>query len=228
MKRPLFIFIVLVCALCACKSPLDIDTPRDRNVDKTNDTLHTNDTTRSGNARVSIVLAFDASGSMSGAGRAAAQSGALKLLDSLDGVKDSAAVLWFDSSVNLFQTLTSYKDSLRAAVSMLPATGATALWDGIYLSVFHIRGRRAIQSRGVVVFSDGMDNASFRTRSQVLAYAIQSQVPVSIIAFGNLITNPQDFRNFTDSTKGTFHQIQTQQQADSVFLVVLRNARKSG
>ena len=212
-------FLITLFAVCACNSPLDIDTPRDRFVDDTN-----NVSVDTANSRVSVAIALDASGSMSGAGRIIAMSGAQSLIDSLDGTTDEAAILWFADAITLQQPMTTKKDSLRNAVSALPAVGITLLWDGTWSAIREVVDHGMNPSRGVIVITDGMDNASSRTADQVLAFAVQNKIPVSFIGLGVQIPETE-LRLIADSTHGRFFQIHNALQADSAFLSILENLR---
>ena len=53
----------------------------------------------------------------------------------MDGVVDEAAVIWFTQVVTVYQQMTTVKPMLHSAVDALPASGATAVWDGIYAGI---------------------------------------------------------------------------------------------
>ncbi len=215
--KQLSVFLILLCILSSCDSPLDIDTPREKDPIVQKDSVDTG-------GPLSLALVFDASGSMMGAGNAAAISGATLLIDSLDGRQDQAAVLWFTGTVKLFQPMTWDRDSLRTAVSVLPATGATALWDGIHAGIREVVTNSSHPSRAVIVFSDGMDNASTRTPQDVLDEARSGSVRLFFIYFGAAQAQPE-LAILADSTRGSYSPINSTAESDSAYMRVLRSVR---
>jgi Mg-chelatase subunit ChlD len=220
------VLLMFMCAVVAsvslptCTSPLDIDTPRDRIVEGDSEWR----ALTQGN-RVSVAFAFDASASMMGEGNAAAISGALNLVQYLDGSDDQGAVLWFSQDVILSKSMTSRKDSLVSAVSALPTSGVTALWDGTYDAVAHVSDRGSNTVRSVVVFTDGVDNASVFGPREVLALASARRISVFFVGYGDQVSAPE-LRAVADSTRGSFQQISSRIQADSAYLRILKTLRK--
>ena len=112
---------------------------------------------------ISIAMVFDASGSMGGSGNAGAKAAGRAFIDQMDGVHDEAAVIWFNTMVNIEQQMTTLKPPLYAAVDALPAGGGTAVWDGTYAGIVELINNGINQCRAVIVVTDGGDNASTRT-----------------------------------------------------------------
>ncbi|MBI5648230.1 MAG: VWA domain-containing protein [Ignavibacteriae bacterium] len=207
---------LLLCIIAACTSPIDIDTPRERDVDGI-DSL--------GRARVSVALVFDASGSMLGAGNSAAIAGGLRFVDSLDGSQDEATIFSFTSVIIQRMTMTTDQDSLRGSIYGLPVGGATAVWDAIYTGTNALRASAKNPSRGVIVFSDGADNSSTHTRGEALDFAVQNKVPVFFIYFDTGGQNAADFTAFADSTGGSYLGITNNTQSEAAYLQVLQTLR---
>jgi len=82
---------------------------------------------------------------------------------------------------------TSDPKRLLMAVTAVPAEGRTALYDGVAMALEHLERARSAKS-AIVVISDGGDNISRDTYSDVLALARQSQAV--IYAIGLLGTPP--------------------------------------
>jgi Mg-chelatase subunit ChlD len=225
MKRflPALPPLLLLAALCACTNPLDIDTPRDRDTDTTD--VDTTDTLAV--PHFSVTLAFDATGSMAGPGNATAKHGALLFIDSLDGVSDEAAVLWFNSVVTEQQGMTHDTALLRSAVNAIPAAGATAVYDAIYVAVSRTVANGVNARRRVIVFSDGGDNSSAHSAADVIPYATANGIPVSVIFChtGGAIL-PDSLARIATFTGGTMHEIWTTAEADSAYTEILHLLRK--
>ena len=109
---------------------------------------------------ISISLVFDASGSMAGSGNAGAKAAGNAFIDLMDGVDDEAAVIWFNSVVQTQQGMTNYLDLLHSSINALPASGATAVWDGMYQGLIELINNGVNPCRAIICLTDGGDNSS--------------------------------------------------------------------
>jgi Mg-chelatase subunit ChlD len=216
---PLF-FIILLCAVSACKSPLNINTPRDRNTDGSGDSLAVDST------RISVALVLDASGSMSGYGNTLAKNGALAFVDSLDGKIDEAAIIWFTDAVTIRQAITHDRDSLRSAISVLPATGGTALWDGTYQGLLMMKGGATNRTKAVIVLTDGVDNCSTRQAEELIAFATKAGISIFYLGLGTTVS-ATELESVAQATGGTYTDVfaGTEVAAYRRLLVTLRKHR---
>jgi Mg-chelatase subunit ChlD len=212
---------VLLVFFGSCTQPLDINTPRVRT-----EPVDVPDSLSLANGqRVSLVLAFDASGSMQGYGIEAAQAGGLRMLDFFDGRQDEAMVVIFNQSVTVYQQMTTDTNLLRAAISGLTANGQTALWDAALLSVQMVVNNGRNARRGVVLFSDGDDNASSSGDGlDFIATAASNKVAMSAIAFG-ASAPVEKLQRVSGGTGGRFETIATAVEAELAYARVLRDLR---
>jgi VWFA-related protein len=124
---------------------------------------------------VDAVLVLDASGSVTGPklGSLRAAAGAF-----LDGLRsgEHAALLAFNDEVQLLQPLTTDLAAVRRALERVSPRGNTALVDAVYsaLRLPDPGDRRT----AIVVFSDGIDNLSWLSASDVVQAAARSNVTV--------------------------------------------------
>jgi hypothetical protein len=170
----------------------------------------------SDNCSKSVILAFDASFSMTGSGQAGAKQAGHGFIDLMDGVLDEASVIWFNSTVTIFQQMTTIKPMLHSAVDALPATGSTALWDGAYASLVELINNGVNQCRAVVLLSDGTDNASIRTADEVVALAKRHRIPVYTVGLGGLIDAPE-LQRLAQESGGEFFQTPNAGQLLSIY-----------
>jgi VWFA-related protein len=107
---------------------------------------------------LSVIFVLDISGSVAG-GKMANLSSAVDLL--LKGLRaeDRAALVTFSHRVWVRTPLVPDFASLRAMLSKAEATGGTSLYDAVYagLALSDVQDSRPL----LVVFSDGLDNASW-------------------------------------------------------------------
>ncbi len=124
-------------------------------------------------------LVLDSSKSVAGVDLQHLKSAANAFLDGL-AKTDQAALIGFSHQVVLRQPLTSDFGSIRRAIDGVAGAGSTALVDALYAA---IRLRDAANDRAVaVVFSDGLDNMSWLTPSEVVEAARRSDVIVYAVA----------------------------------------------
>ncbi|MCB2205912.1 VWA domain-containing protein [bacterium] len=135
---------------------------------------------------ISVALVFDASGSMVGEGNAGAKAGGRNFIANMDGVVDEACVVYFNNHVVSKIYPTTRKDSLEDAVDKLPAVGSTQLWDGVYRGLVHLMNR-SNQCRAVIVLTDGDDNFSSHNLQEVIAFAVERNIRVFPIGYGDFI-----------------------------------------
>ncbi len=154
---------------------------------------------------ISVALVFDASGSMSGRGNACAKEAGHVFIDSMDGVIDEATIIWFNTTVTLAQRCTAIKSMLHAAVDSLPATGSTAVWDGIYAGLIELINHGENQCRAVIAMTDGGDAASTHTPDEVIALANRHRIRVFTIGLGSA-TNSTQLEQIAQQTGGKYYE----------------------
>lgn len=135
---------------------------------------------------LSVVVALDASGSMSRA-MDATREAAKAFVTSLRET-DSVQLLRFARTIDTPTVMTSTKAPVLAAIDATAARGDTALYDGLFQSIDLLAERRG--RKAVVVLSDGVDDdgagqpLSVRTIGEVLERAGTVNVPIYAIGLG--------------------------------------------
>lgn len=168
---------------------------------------------------LTLALAVDTSGSVRDA-LAAEQSASRSFLDSmLTQSSDKAALLHFDSEVELIDDLTADKRKLNEGLNGLGPTtddtsstdntsggrrhrGGTQLYDAIYLASNEIleqrKGRKA-----VIVLSDGQDRGSKETLQGAVEAAQKAEAEVYTIYFKGAQGHSGGFGNPGDNPGGS-------------------------
>lgn len=164
----------------------------------------------------SVALVMDASGSMSGSGNAGAKLAAHAFVQYMDSTTDEAAVMWFNSFVHLQQQMTSTTAFLRLAIDNLPASGATAVWDATFAGIEEVVVHGAKAKKAVLVLTDGQDNASTRTPSQIIALAQLHNIRIFTIGLGSSI-NSGDLNQIATLTGGQYFQTPNASQLQTIF-----------
>ena len=131
---------------------------------------------------VSLALLFDVSGSMAMApNRTAARRAVDHLLSWLNPGVDEVALYAFDSHLEEVQPLTADAEAVRASLAGLGAFGMTSLYDAIG-DVARRLAQRGTWRRAILVVTDGLDNGSRLTPSEVSGLASATDVPVYVVA----------------------------------------------
>jgi Ca-activated chloride channel family protein len=145
---------------------------------------------RNDSAGISLALLFDVSGSME-ARLGHAREAAEHVLQWLDPARDETAIFTFDTSLDEVTPFTQGLKSLPRSLDAVQPFGATSLHDAIGQTAERV-GAREGRRRAVVVLTDGADNASRLSASQVSGIASAIDVPVYIFGIVPSIDNPSE------------------------------------
>ena len=132
-------------------------------------------------APISLAVLFDTSGSMRGPNLETGKIVVNRLLDQLDRASDEAALFTFDKELKQNTPFTREPEIIRQALNDTAGWGATSLYDAIAETAKH-SGQRRAQRRAVIVVTDGIDNSSALTPSDVSALASDINVPVYLVS----------------------------------------------
>jgi Ca-activated chloride channel family protein len=116
-------------------------------------------------APVSLGIIFDVSGSMSGDKIMRAREALAKFVDT-SHTRDEYFLIGFNNRAQLLLDRTRDSDALMQKLTFVQTKGQTALYDACYLGVERVT-RGAHQKRAVLLISDGQDNSSRYTLSEL-------------------------------------------------------------
>ena len=139
-------------------------------------------------AGLSVALLFDVSGSMEGQ-LAHARDAAQNILTLLDPVRDEVAVFQFDTRLEETVAFTNGLRELPQSMKKVVPFGATSLFDAVARTAERINVREG-RRHAVIVLTDGLDNASKLTASQVSGIASSIDVPVYVIGIVSGLDDP--------------------------------------
>jgi VWFA-related protein len=187
-----------------------------------NDVLQEITSLSQGDAPVSVVLALDVSKSMAGARLDELRSAGHALVDGL-GAGDRAGIVAFSHVVTQPAPITPELARVRAALDAARAGGDTALVDGTQAAL--VLGEAEVGRSLLVVFSDGVDTASFLPEDRVLEAARRSNAVVYGVWAGGT-TGPAFLRALTEATGGRLLDAAGGPALRQAFVEVLREARQ--
>jgi VWFA-related protein len=171
---------------------------------------------------LNVVLALDASASVSGERLTDLKSAAHVLLDQLTG-DDRSALVTFSQAVRLREALTRSTGRVRAALAEVQPRGDTSLVDGAYTAMMldpPDGGRNLL-----LVFSDGLDTASWLTADGVLDSARRTDM----VVYGVTPRGREEsvfLDELTEVTGGATVRIESTKDLSATFLRILEEFRQ--
>jgi len=139
-------------------------------------------------AGVSVAVLFDVSGSMEDR-MVNARDTAGHMLSWLDRERDETGFFTFDTRLTQLTPFTTGLQAVPRELDLLTPFGATGLHDAIAQTARRLDGRES-RRRAIVVLTDGVDNASRLSPSEVSGIASAIDVPVYIVGVVPSIDNP--------------------------------------
>jgi Ca-activated chloride channel family protein len=155
---------------------------------------------------LNIVLLVDTSGSVKDKLRFEQEAANAFLSETLRKNKDMAAVVQFDSEINLVQDFTYDLTILGNSIEDIRAGGATKLYDAIWVAVDELL-QHEVGRRILLVLSDGADTQSLMKEEDAIRIAQEDDVMIFGIGvrgrrmrsdFGTL-------KKFAERTGGSFY-----------------------
>jgi Ca-activated chloride channel homolog len=132
---------------------------------------------------LSVALLLDCSASMEQKIKVAQEAG-VRFVRALRP-DDLAQVVQFNDRVLVLQDFSSDQPALETALRSTRPTGATVLYNALYVTLKELRGQgrpEAPRRRAIVLLSDGEDTASLATEEQVLALAREAEIAIYAIS----------------------------------------------
>jgi len=167
-----------------------------------------------------VVLVLDMSDSVAGERLDHLRSASNAVLGGRAG-DDRAALVTFNHAVSLGRPLTKDVAAVRSALNLAQGSGQTALVDGVYAAM--ILGESETSRALELVFSDGLDTASWLPPAAVLDVAKLADIVVYAVAIaGGASPLLRDLSAFTG---GSLIQIVSSGDLRSTFLRILDEFR---
>ena len=130
------------------------------------------------NAPLSVGLIFDVSGSMAD-NLMAAKNSVVRFLEQ-GTLQDEYFLVTFNERAALIQDFTPKSEDIRNRIGMVSARGRTALYDAIYAGLQKLSEAHH-DKKALVVITDGEDNSSRYTFSDVKEFAKESDAQIYVI-----------------------------------------------
>jgi len=170
---------------------------------------------------LNIILAFDMSDSVAGSRLENLRGAGGAVLGALRG-DDQAALVTFSHLVALGSGLTKDARIVRQALDDTVGAGETALIDGTFSAI--MLGESDAGRALVIVFSDGVDTASWLTDIAVLDAAKRSDAVVYGVSTRSR-AKPEFLKDVTSFTGGRLFEVERTTNLGAIFLSVLEEFR---
>jgi VWFA-related protein len=170
---------------------------------------------------LNVILALDMSDSVAGERLEQLRGAGGGVLAALKK-GDQAALVSFSHAVQLGAGLTSNVASVQAALGEAQSSGQTALVDGAYAGI--MVGESDAGRALLIVFSDGVDTASWLRGDAVLDTARRADVVVYGVSVVSRL-KPEFLREITSLTGGRLFEIEKTTNLASTFLGILEEFR---
>jgi len=170
---------------------------------------------------LNVILALDMSDSVAGDRLDQLRGAGGRVLGALK-TGDQAALVAFSHAVLLGARLTGDVASVQAALAAAQSSGQTALIDGTYAGI--MVGESGAGRALLIVFSDGVDTASWLRADAVLDTARRADVVVYGVSVVSRL-KPEFLREITSLTGGRLFEIEKTTNLASTFLGILEEFR---
>lgn len=173
-----------------------------------------------GEISLNVALAFDLSESVAGPRLKQLQAASSALTAELQPA-DQSSLIAFNEIVTLLCPLSLDRACVDRALADASPEGATALIDGILAAM--IAGESDAGRSLLMVFSDGVDTASFQHPDRVLDMARRSDVVVYPIAAKG--ARPDFLEDLASLTGGRLHEVDRKDDLSKTFSAILDEFR---
>ena len=171
---------------------------------------------------LNVILALDMSDSVAGGRLDRLRTAGAAILDGLKP-GDQAALVTFSHVVRLAARLSPDMAALRTALARASGDGSTSLIDGVYTGMQV--GASDAGRELLVVFSDGLDTASWLPAEAVLNAARRADAVAYAVAVRSR-AKPEFLNDLTSLTGGRLFVVEKTERLDSIFVDILQEFRQ--
>ncbi len=173
-----------------------------------------------GEIALNVGFAFDLSESVVGPRLAQLKAASQALMTGLEPA-DQSALVTFDEKVSLPCPLSTNRSCVSDALTTATPDGETALVDGVFAGM--MVGESEVGRSLLMVFSDGLDTASFLNAERVLELGRRSDVVVYPVTSKG--ARPDFLEDLASLTGGRLHEVDAQSDLSATFRSILEEFR---
>ena len=166
--------------------------------------------------RFGVVLAIDASESMTG-GPAAAALEAGRLFLTHRTATEEIGIVSFNGDISVLSTLTRDGAALRRTLAARPPLGyGTRIYDALARSLVLLREAK-LSSGSIVVLSDGTDIGSLHSLDEAVAAAKKQQVRIFTVGLRSGAYDPAPLRSIAERTGGSYAEARSAAELAAIY-----------
>ena len=153
-------------------------------------------------APISVGLIFDVSASMKDNNNIKKAKAAINRFLETGNKDDEYFLITFNQKTTLVQSFTAQSASLQNDVAFQKPGGRTAMYDAVYMGLDQIKSARN-EKKALIIITDGEDNSSRYSPSEVREFAKESDVQIYAIGEeGKLGYGRSEIQNIVGMTGG--------------------------
>ncbi len=175
---------------------------------------------------IAICYVLDHSGSMGSDNSKLMQENLIKLINKKKNL-EAVSIIKFDDKVEKTTDLTRSTSKILKYFGIEGLNefgGSTALLDGINTGLDVLINTDRFENKALIVLTDGNENASKSTHNEVLLKAVENNIGIYSIGFGDDID--EDFlKSISTNTSGAFYQIDKSEGFSDVFNDIYKNMK---
>ena len=166
--------------------------------------------------RFGVVLALDASESMTG-GPAAAALGAGRTFLTHRTATEEVGIVAFNGDISVLSPLTRDAAALRSTLATQPPLAyGTRIYDALARSLALLREAK-LSSGSIVVLSDGTDIGSLHTLDEAVAAARKQQVRIFTVGLRSGAYDPAPLRSIAKRTGGSYAEARSAAELAAIY-----------
>jgi Ca-activated chloride channel family protein len=150
-----------------------------------------------------------------------AKKAAKSFISSFNFKKDFMSVIGFSTFIDIQLPLSQDINEINGIIDSMQADNTTALYDAMIAGIEQIKKSEGIKL--LVVLTDGYDNASKTTWSDVVDKAKQEEIPVYIIGLGDV--NTDTLQLIAKSTKGQFYFTKSSSSLNGIYALISKQVQ---
>jgi flagellar motor protein MotB len=174
-----------------------------------------------------FAMVLDHSGSMGDMRVLTVQNAVSNMFTSGVQSEDAFAAIKYDNKVVVEMPLTKDENLLMSQFKVNGITeygGTTAINDGIDKAIEILDAANSFTNKAVIVYTDGMDNASKISQSEVIAKAKEQNIKIFAIDFG-ANTDNKYMPEIAKQTGGCYYHIYSTNEFNSVFTDIYKRMK---
>lgn len=139
-----------------------------------------------------------------------------RFIENLDGSKDKIGLVGFTSTVDVRIEPTNNKTLLNKTLDNINADSATAFYDALMVALQNFQPDYSLKV--IVALTDGMDNSSVFTYSDVVDLAKEKDIPIYVVGLGDVYTDSLNL--LAQATDGQFFYAKSANLLDSTYQLI--------